>query len=226
MSKVYISPSDQVKNLYAWGNTNEHEQCQKIANTLEDALKRSGVSTKMATRGMTMAQRCAASDVFGADLHVCVHTNAFNGKVMGTRLFCFKNPGEGYTACKAVFAQLAPLTPGTSENIQVNANLYEVKNPAAPTVYCECEFHDSAEGAKWIVEHTADIGEAIAKGLCDYLKVAYVAPEPVDAEKPTETQQKEILYRVQVGAFAVRANADKMLERLKKAGFSGFIKAD
>ena len=38
--------------------------------------------------------------------------------------------------------------------------------PNAPSVYCECEFHDAAEGAKWIVEHTTDIGEAIAKGLC------------------------------------------------------------
>lgn len=224
MSKVYISPSDQVKNLYAWGNTNEHVQCQKIGEALEAALKRSGVSTQMATKGMTMAQRCAASNSFGADIHICVHTNAANGKVMGTRLFCYAKPGKGYDACQAVFAELAPLSPGTSENIQVNANLYEVKYPAAPTVYCECEFHDTVEGAKWIVEHTADIGEAIAKGLCDYLGASYVAPAPVDGEKPTES--KAVLYRVQVGAFAQRSNAEKMLERLKAAGFSGFIKAD
>lgn len=218
MAKVYLSPSDQVKNLYAWGNTNEHEQCQRIANTLEEALRRSGVATKMAARGMTMAQRCAASNNFGADLHVCVHTNAFNGQVMGTRLFCYKIPGKGYDACKAVFRQLAPLSPGTSENIRANAELYEVKYPAAPTVYCECEFHDTVDGAKWIVEHTADIGEAIAKGLCEYLKVAYVAPV---VEQPTES--KDVLYRVQVGAFAERANAEKLLKRLEQAGFVGFI---
>ena len=29
--RVYISPSDQVENKYAWGNTNEHVQCQRIA---------------------------------------------------------------------------------------------------------------------------------------------------------------------------------------------------
>ena len=32
------------------------------------------------------------------------------------------------------------------------------------------------------------------------------------------------LYRVQVGAFAVRENAEKMLARLKAAGFEGFIR--
>lgn len=222
MSKrVYISPSDQTENRYAWGNTNEHVQCQKIAEAEAAALRRSGVEVKLAAFGATMAQRCAESDAWGADIHSCVHTNAFNGKVMGTRMFCFAIPGKGYDACKAVFAELAPLSPGTSENIQ-KASYYEVRVPNAPSVYCECEFHDTAEGAKWIVEHTTDIGEAIAKGLCEYLGVTYV-PAKQEAPKPAGPAQSDTLYRVQVGAFAVRANAEKMLDRLKKAGFTGFI---
>lgn len=224
MSKrVYISPSDQVSNAYAWGNTNEHAQCQKIAEAEAAALRRSGVEVKLAAFGTTMAQRCAESDAWGADIHNCVHTNAFNGKVSGTRMFCYSVPGKGYDACRAVFGQLAPLTPGTSENIQANPRLYEVRVPNAPSVYCECEFHDSVEGAKWIVEHTTDIGEAIAKGLCEYLGVKYV---PAQTQKPAEEPKadaEQVLYRVQVGAFAVRANAERMLDRLKKAGFTGFI---
>lgn len=222
--KVYISPSDQVSNAYAWGNTNEHVQCQKIAEAEAAALRRSGVEVQVAALGSTMAQRCAQSNSFGADIHNCVHTNACNKQVMGTRLFCYAIPGKGYDACKAVFNELAPLTPGTSENVQKNPNLYEVRTPAAPTVYCECEFHDTVEGAKWIVEHTTEIGEAIAKGLCKYLGVTFV---PAKAEeKPAEEPKADtgdVLYRVQVGAFAVRVNAEKMLDRLKKAGFTGFV---
>ena len=219
--KIYISPSDQTENRYAWGNTNEHVQCQKIAEAEAAALRRSGVEVKLAAFGTTMAQRCAESDAWHADIHNCVHTNAFNGKVMGTRMFCFAIPGKGYDACKAVFAELAPLSPGTSENIQ-KASYYEVRVPNAPSVYCECEFHDTAEGAKWIVEHTTAIGEAIAKGLCKYLGVKYV-PAKQETPKPAEPAQSDTLYRVQVGAFAVRANAEKMLDRLKKAGFTGFV---
>lgn len=33
----------------------------------------------------------------------------------------------------------------------------------------------------------------------------------------------DVLYKVQVGAYAKKENADAMLEKLKKAGFSGFI---
>ena len=170
-----------------------------------------------------MAQRCAQSNSFGADIHNPVHTNACNKQVMGTRMFCYAIPGKGYDACKAVFAELAPLTPGTSENVQKNPNLYEVRTPAAPTVYCECEFHDTVEGAKWIVEHTTEIGEAIAKGLCKYLGVAFVPAQTQKPAEDTKADTGDVLYRVQVGAFAVRANADRMLEKLKAAGFAGFV---
>ena len=48
-------------------------------------------------------------------------------------------------------------------------------------------------------------------------------PEP---EKPAPQPKGDGLFRVQVGAFANRNNAEKMLERLKKAGFSGFISSE
>lgn len=222
MSKrVYLSPSDQKDNRYAWGDTTEAVQCGRIAQACRAALERSGVEVQVGQYD-TMANRCAASDRFGAALHVPIHTNAFNGKVSGTRMFCYSIPGKGYDACRAIFDVLAPLTPGTSENIQANAKLYEVRTPAAPTAYVECEFHDSVEGARWIVEHTEAIGEAIAQGICRYLGVSFV-PARQEPAKPAETPQSDTLYRVQVGAFAVRANAEKMLDRLKKAGFTGFI---
>ncbi len=54
--KIYISPSDQTENRYAWGNTNEHAQCQRIAEAEAAALRRSGVEVKLAAFGTTMAQ--------------------------------------------------------------------------------------------------------------------------------------------------------------------------
>lgn len=212
--KVYLSPSNQTANTYAYGNTTEDVQCGKIAEACRIALVRSGVEVKVGQYD-TMQNRCAASDAFGADLHVPIHTNACNGNVMGTRMFCFNATGKGMDACKAIFSELAPVTPGTSENIKVNASLYEVRVPCAPTAYIEVEFHDAVEGAKWIVENTTLIGETIAKGICKYLGVTFVAPKPAEQK----------LYRVQVGAFANRDNAEKMLARLKAAGFDGYIRS-
>lgn len=219
MAKVFLSPSNQYDNRYAYGDTTEGVQCGKIAEACKAALERSGVTVKL-MHDESMQEKCAASNAFGADLHVPIHTNAFNGTVSGTRMFYYAEGGEGQKACKAIFNRLAPVTPGTSENIRVDASLYEVRVPSAPTAYIECEFHDNAEAAKWIVEHTEDIGEAIARGICDYFGVTFKAPEQPKPAEPTGDK----LYRVQVGAFAVRENAEKMLQRLKDAGFEGFIR--
>ena len=218
--KVFLSPSNQYDNRYAAGNTTEGEQCGYIAEACKEALERSGIEVKL-MHDESMQEKVKASDAFGADLHVPIHTNAFNGTVTGTRMFCFNSNGEGMKACQAIFARVAPLSPGTSENIQVNQKLYEVRVPAAPTAYLECDFHDTVEGAKWIVKNTTAIGESIARGICDYFGVTFKEPEQPKPAKPVTT---DTLYRVQVGAFAVRENAEKMLARLKAAGFEGFIR--
>lgn len=281
MPKVFLSPSNQYDNRYAYGDTTEGVQCGKIAEACREALERSGVTVKL-MHDESMQEKCAASNAFGADLHVPIHTNAFNGQVRGTRMFCFSSSGEGMKACQAIFNRLAPITPGTSENIRVDASLYEVRVPAAPTAYIECEFHDNPTASKWIVENTGLIGETIAQGICNYFGVTFKAPEqPAPAksvdevarevirgewgngsdrrqrleaagydydtvqdrvnailtgdepEQPTPAEPVEPapeqpatdkLYRVQVGAFAVRENAERMLQRLKDAGFEGYIR--
>ena len=214
MAKVFLSPSNQYDNRYAYGNTTEGEQCGKIADACKVALERSGVDV-MLMHDESMQTKCAESNKFGADLHVPIHTNAFNGKVMGTRMFCYSAGGKGMAACKAIFARLAPITPGESENIQVNADYYEVRVPAAPTAYIECEFHDTVDGAKWIVENTTAIGEAIAHGICDYFGVKFV-----EKPKPVEPEKKDVLYRVQIGAYKIKANAEKRQAEAKAAGFT------
>ena len=176
--KIYLSPSDQTANKYAYGSTNEAVQCRRIADALEKALKRCGFSVKN-NKTDSMQARVKESNDWGADLHVPLHTNAYNGKVSGTRIFTYDKSGKGYKCAKKVFRFLAPVTPGASENISVYDELYEVKYTAAPCVYIESEFHDVAIVAKWIIEHVEDIAEAICKGICAYFDVKYVADEPV-----------------------------------------------
>lgn len=204
--KIYLSPSDQTGNVYAYGNTNEAVQCRRIADACEIALKRCGFEVKN-NKTDSMAERCAESDKWGADLHVPIHTNAYNKSVTGTRLFCYSTSGAGYKACQAVYNALAPMTPGTSENIRANPDLYECRVPVAKTVYVEVDFHDVAVVAKWIIENVEEIGEAIAKGICNYFGVKYV-------EKPKPPKP---VYRVQFGAFENKADADALAALLKDA---------
>lgn len=203
MAKIYLSPSDQTGNAYAYGNTNEDKVCEKIADACEVALKRCGFEVKN-NKTAKMVARIAESNEWGADLHVPIHTNAFNESTTGTRLFCWSMNSEGYKACKAIFDKLAPLTPGTSENITARQDLAELRDTNMPCSYIEVEFHDVATVAKWIIENVEAIGEAIAKGICSYFGKTYVDP------KPAKT------YKVVLGEYKTKAEAEAALDKTRK----------
>ena len=222
MKKIYLSPSDQDYNMYAVGNTNEAVQCRKIAVALAAALERCGFQAKAGLED-SMSLRVRQSNEWGADMHLCIHTNAFDGTVKGTRLFCYSKNGEDYRACAAVMAALAPITPGESDSITVY-HFYEVVNAKAPTVYLEVAFHDNKEEAAWIINNTTEIAEAVCQGVCNHYGVDYVGPQ-APTKEPAADEAK--WYRVQVGAFRNPDYAQAMLEKLQAAGFSdAYIKAE
>lgn len=213
MYKIFLSPSNQFENKYAGMKTSEGEQMGNVSRALHDALERCGFHV-MVIHNATMQAKVQAADKYGADLYIPIHSNACNGKVSGTRLFCWSKKETGYYACCDIAKYLFPLTPGTSENITEAPDLYEVRMPKAPTAYIEVDFHDVPDVARWIVDHIDEIAEAICKGVCDHFHVLYVNPKP------------DKLYRVQVGAFRNRENAERLLKNLKVDYPDAFIKEE
>lgn len=192
--KIFISPSDQNRNTYASGNTAEDIQCGKIAIATKSALERCGFDVKL-VQYATMAEKCAASDAFGAELHLPIHTNGFNGSVSGTRIFYGVDGSAGHKAAKAILSRLGPVTPGAPDMVQAYPQLYEIRTPKAPTAYIEADFHDVAAVADWIIDNTAVIGEAICQGVCDYFGVQYVNKKEDDADEALVKQFEKMLAR-------------------------------
>lgn len=226
MSKrIYVSPSNQVYNTYATGNTNEKEQCHKIAKACVKYLENKGFSVKC-TYNDDMYERVRESNSFGADLHVAIHTNATakHNVTGGTQILLYNLSGERKKVGQAVFSRLAPLTPGKSaERLIEKPDFYEINSAKGTTVYVEAEFHDTKEGSDFIRKNTKAIGEAIAKGICDYYGVSVA--EKTETNKENNAPSKdETLYSVQVGAFRSKKNAESYIKKLKKAGFDGIIR--
>ncbi len=229
--KIYISPSNQVGNTYATGKTNEKEQCHKIAKACVDFLKKKGFSVKC-TYNDDMYVRVRESNLFGADLHVAIHTNATakHNVTGGTQVLLYSLSGERKKAGQAVLDRLAPLTPGKSaERLVEKPDFYEINSAKGMTLYCECEFHDTKEGSDYIRKNTREIGEAIAKGICDYYGIPVGGATDNSAKKENDKKENnasskdETLYTVQVGSFRIKKNAEKYITQLKKAGFDGFV---
>lgn len=216
MTKIYLSPSSQFENQYSGVNTNEAETCRKIASYAKSALERNGYTVKQGANTTTfeMDDRTAESNSWGADLHIAIHTNAGGGQ--GTEVFAYSGSmNDKYV--KAIYESVAAASIGKDRGIKNGDNLYEVTNTVAVCVYIECEFHDT--NGVWIVNNAKKLGEAIARGVCKAEGKSF--KEEVAQSKPSTTGK---LYRVQVGAFKDKANAENMLTRLKIAGFDGFIK--
>ena len=164
--KIYLSPSDQLSNPYAYGGTNEARQCRKIAAACKTALERNGfeVKTSFADGSNAMYERVRESNAWGADVHVCIHTNAGGGR--GCVVFVASKSSERMKYAQPIFDAIDAITPYRSVYGIREKQFYEIRNTTGTCIYCECEFHDSPDTARWIVEHTDDIGEAICRGIC------------------------------------------------------------
>lgn len=217
--KIYLSPSNQKANTYKSGNTNEMVQCNRIADFAKIALERCGFVVKKAPQGQNMNASIAESNAWGSDLHIPIHTNAYNGNVTGgTLVMLYSNSAENNKAGNAILDAVAKISPGKDYTLRYNPGLAELRSTNMTSVYLEVEFHDTVEGASWIIANAEKIGEAIAQGVCKCYDTKYVSPNAAESDT---------IYRVQVGAYSNRSNAEAMLAKVKAAGFAGaFIAKD
>uniref|UniRef100_UPI004026E954 N-acetylmuramoyl-L-alanine amidase n=1 Tax=Candidatus Scatomorpha intestinigallinarum TaxID=2840923 RepID=UPI004026E954 len=185
--KIYLSPSAQPANNYAAGDTNEQVQCNRIAEAAKTALERCGFAVRKAPEGQGYKDSVAESNAWGADLHIPIHTNAGGGA--GTVVFVHGGAAKQMQYAKPIYDEVQAISPGTTDyGVRANSGLYELGYTTATAVYIECEFHDRADLAAWIIEHTTELGEAIARGVCIGAGVPYIAPEPKPDPEPVKPE--------------------------------------
>jgi N-acetylmuramoyl-L-alanine amidase len=165
--KIYLSPSNQYSNSYAYGDTNEMEQCEKIAASACKYMEKYGFTVMIGTSGAELDMRCSESDSFNADLHIPIHTNALDGEYTGgTRIYVYDESSD--TVANYFLDSIGKISIGKDDLIDYKPSFYEINTPVAKTVYVECEFHDTHDGAKWIVNNTEKLGMAIADAVYNY----------------------------------------------------------
>ena len=210
--KVYLSPSDQWSNIVAGGKHSEAFHCIKIADYARAYLELNGYDVKVGSsvKENTYKDRVKESNEWGADLHIPIHTNA--GKGHGTLMLCYPtriNNAYVYN----IYKEVAELTPTDDKGIQSTTSLYEINATKCVTAYLESEFHDNEDTEEWIDNHEKELGRAIAKGVCIASGKAHFA----------ELTNLKKFYKVQVGAFHNRKNAEKLKKELTKKGYNGYI---
>lgn len=210
--KIYLSPSAQPANNYAAGDTNEQVQCNRIAEAAKSALERCGFAVRKAPEGQGYKDSVAESNAWGADLHIPIHTNAGGGA--GTVAFVHGGTAKQMQYAKPIYDEVQTASPGTTDyGVRVNSGLYELGYTTATAVYIECEFHDRADLAAWIIEHTTELGEAIARGVCIGAGVPYIAPEPKPDPEPVKPETELAREWVMATGISDGQNSDALCTR-------------
>ncbi len=212
------NPSPAVEGYY------ESEMNWKLHLLLKNALEQYGIEVTTTRtelgRDLNVYQRgCAAK---GCDLLLSIHSNgAANLSPKPDYPIVYAQlSGEG-DALAARLADCIARVMGTNQGGRVghregkNGDYYGVLRGAATVdvtaLLLEHSFHTNPAAARWLMD------EGNLKRLAE-AEAAEIA-----ACYGLRKHSAGVLYRVQVGAFTVRENAERMLEAVKAAGFDGFI---
>lgn len=148
----------------------------------------------------------------GASVAVSFHANAGGGD--GFEAFYYTSSSKGKKLawlCEERIKELGQ----NSRGLKSGNHLYFIKHTKMPAVLVESFFVDNKTD-KLIGDTVAEqkaFGVAYAKAILEYLGIAY---------KP-QAKTDDTVYRVQVGAYNNKANADEMREKLKKSGFEAIV---
>lgn len=150
-----------------------------------------------------------------ADVAVSFHTNAGGGD--GSETFYYKNSVDGKKLAKLCEKHTQKIGQN-SRGVKETTSLAFVKNTDMVAVLCECAFIDNNKDNN-IIDTKAEqkkFGVAYAKAILEYLGIDY-------KEETKAASSSTKLYKVQVGAYSKKANAEAMVKKLEAKGFEASI---
>lgn len=231
IKRIYLSPSNQPKNLYAVGNTNEKVEMEAVAKKMKTILDAEyACETIIATTSLAIDATGRAQEAKdkGCDVYLALHSNAGgSGKASGAVAFYHPGSEESKALARNVVKELNAICPiPSNRNTSVNNGmllykgygLAEIRNPykaGLVGVLAETDFHDNPKTAKWVIDNKDAIARAYVDALVKTFKIE---------RKPVAVEEKGKLYRVQAGAFKEKANAEDLVKKLNAAGFEAVVK--
>lgn len=140
-----------------------------------------------------------------ADIAVSFHTNAGGGD--GSESLYHNSSAEGKRLAQLCEKHTKAIGQN-SRGIKARNDLHFLKATSMVAVLCECAFIDNDTDNNIIdtVSKQKKFGVAYAKAILEYLGITY----------KSESQKT---YRIQVGAYKDRKNAEARLKAIKDAGF-------
>lgn len=160
-------------------------------------------------------QEVKEANASGADMAISFHANAGGGD--GFEAFYYSTNAKGKKLA-GLCEKYVKAMGQNSRGLKTGDHLYFIRKTTIPAVLVESFFVDNVKD-KMIGDTVAEqkaFGVAYAKAILEYFGIEY------ESAASTSTANKE-LYRVQLGAYANKANADAMVKKLEMAGYKAIV---
>jgi len=206
------------------GNRKESNDVLSIGKELAVEMRRHSVivdETRTNDSTLSLRDRSSFENKKDYDYFVSFHRNAFNNKAHGVETFTYskssKKANELATKVQNNLVKLGFINRGTKE-----ANFHVLRETKAPAILIEMGFIDNVEDNKIFDCKRNEIVKAITQAILSQLNIKYIDKKVIVKEVDKNTNVKT-LYKVQVGAFGIRQNADNLVLELEKLGYKPFI---
>ena len=182
-----------------------------MAKACKEELEKHGVVVRMSRstdENDPVADEVKECNAFKPDIAIDIHNNAGGGD--GFEVYYWSDSKEGLNLARLVEREVNDIGQN-SRGVKVGNELRFVNGTKCVAILTEGFFLDNATDRKVadaITEQQA-FGKAYARGILKYFGI-------------TPLINKE-LYRVQIGAFNSKTNADKLAEDLKAKGYPAYV---
>lgn len=208
--KVFLSAGHGGSDPGAVGNgLKEKDINLQVLLACQSELVRHGViviASRTKDEDDRVAEEVREANASGAEIAVSFHINASGGD--GFEAFYYTNSTKGKRLA-AICEKYVKVLGQNSRGLKSGNHLYFVRNTTMPAVLVESFFIDNKNDVTIgdELDEQKAFGVAYAKAILEYLDIPW-------------KENKTDLYRIQLGAYADKSNADKRLAEVKAAGFA------
>lgn len=217
MSKViFLSPSRQKSVVGSGEYGTEAQRMNELGNIIEAELERNGIYVEREGNEIPTEERVRIANSMNMDAYISLHSNAapenMTGTLQGTEIYICPDNSEAYDLAATIYKNMRTVRGFIDRGVRKNNKFTEINSPKMPSCLIEVDYHDNYERSCWIMEYMRETGIAITKGILEYFGMEY------------HERIKQKYYRIQLGAFTDKQNAEKMSRVLQDAGFPTVIK--
>ena len=178
---IYISPSKQPDNAYAYGSTTEQEQMYRVGNALKEILDAEYYcQTYVPPTTLPLGLHSRAYDAYirESDVYLAIHSNAVSAKnAYGAIGYYSPSCNQSKVLSQNIVNEMKKIClkkPNIQNQLREGMSAFggtgygEVRDPTyygIVGVLAEVEYHDNKDSAKWIINNTDKIARALANAL-------------------------------------------------------------